>query len=82
MNIGFIGLGNMGSGMAANLLNFCHQQGHGLHLWDVNNKAVKDLLEQTVHATGSSRATYGTGEPYLMVVKLLEDLDNKPLRAE
>nr|XP_017014392.2 probable 3-hydroxyisobutyrate dehydrogenase, mitochondrial [Drosophila takahashii] len=37
--IGFIGLGNMGGHMASNLINF----GHKLHVYDISNKACKDL---------------------------------------
>lgn len=44
MNIGFIGLGNMGSGMASNLLSFCQRQGHSLWVRDVNQDAV-DVFE-------------------------------------
>lgn len=40
MKIGFIGLGNMGSGMAANLLAYCEREGHQLSVLDINEKAV------------------------------------------
>lgn len=40
MNIGFIGLGNMGSGMADNLLNWCKTHGHTLYVFDINKAAV------------------------------------------
>jgi 3-hydroxyisobutyrate dehydrogenase-like beta-hydroxyacid dehydrogenase len=41
MNIGFIGLGNMGSGMAANLL----KAGHTLIVNDLRHEAAKPLLD-------------------------------------
>lgn len=40
MNIGFIGLGNMGSGMAENLLAHCKREGHQLSVLDINEQAV------------------------------------------
>lgn len=45
MNIGFIGLGNMGSGMATNLLEYCQQNGHRLWVFDINPTAVSALLK-------------------------------------
>ena len=39
--IGFIGLGNMGKGMAANLVS----KGHSLIVYDVNQQAVSELGE-------------------------------------
>jgi len=41
MNIGFIGLGNMGSGMAANIL----KGGYPLTVYDMRSEAVNSLLE-------------------------------------
>jgi 3-hydroxyisobutyrate dehydrogenase len=40
MNVGFIGLGNMGSGMAKNLLAYCQREGHQLSVLDINDQAV------------------------------------------
>lgn len=40
MNIGFIGLGNMGGGMARNLLGYCAEEGHRLFVFDVDGGAV------------------------------------------
>ena len=45
MNIGFIGLGNMGSGMAANLLEYCSANNHRLYVNDIN-VAVLDGFEK------------------------------------
>lgn len=56
MKIGFIGLGNMGSGMAANLLAYCQQEGHQLSVLDINESAVS-MFE----SKGASRA-YSAGE--------------------
>ena len=41
MNIGFIGLGNMGSGMAANIL----KAGYPLTVYDLRRDAAKSLIE-------------------------------------
>ena len=43
MNIGFIGLGNMGSGMARNLQHYCAAQGHQLTVLDLDANKVKNL---------------------------------------
>lgn len=56
MKIGFIGLGNMGSGMAANLLAYCQQEGHQLSVLDINESAVS-MFE----SKGASRA-HSAGE--------------------
>lgn len=56
MKIGFIGLGNMGSGMAANLLAYCQQEGHQMSVLDINECAVS-LFE----SKGASRA-HSAGE--------------------
>ncbi|MGY8908136.1 MAG: NAD(P)-dependent oxidoreductase [Pseudomonadales bacterium] len=45
MNIGFIGLGNMGSGMASNLQNYCAAQGHQLTVLDLDAAKVKTLTD-------------------------------------
>ena len=42
MEIGFIGVGNMGAGMANNLL----KAGHTLTIYDVNRERAAPLLEQ------------------------------------
>lgn len=47
MNIGFIGLGNMGSGMADNLLRHCQAQGDSLLVLDLNQSAVEKLTAQS-----------------------------------
>ncbi len=44
MNIGFIGLGNMGSGMAANLLQHCKQQGDQLLVLDLNEEVMNRFI--------------------------------------
>ncbi|NVK00893.1 MAG: NAD(P)-dependent oxidoreductase [Oceanospirillaceae bacterium] len=54
MNIGFIGLGNMGSGMAANLLAYCQREGHQLSVLDINPAAV--ALLEAKGATAASSA--------------------------
>lgn len=47
--IAFIGLGNMGSGMAANLV----KAGHEVHAYDLNEAAVKALVDQGAVAAAS-----------------------------
>ena len=56
MNIGFIGLGNMGSGMARNMLAYCKDQGHSLLVFDINSAVVEQFVEQgAVHGQSVSR---------------------------
>jgi 3-hydroxyisobutyrate dehydrogenase len=43
MNIGFIGLGNMGAGMAQNLQTYCAKEGHSLTVFDLDAAKVKAL---------------------------------------
>ncbi len=49
MDIAFIGLGNMGSGMAANLV----KAGHTVRAFDLNAAAVKQAVEHGAVAAGS-----------------------------
>lgn len=44
MKIGFIGLGNMGSGMAANLLEYCKSKGDELLVLDLNQTVVNQFI--------------------------------------
>ena len=54
MNIGFIGLGNMGSGMATHLLNFCQAHEHQLIVLDLNQSMVDDFVKRgAVAASGA-----------------------------
>lgn len=53
MNIGFIGLGNMGSPMAMNLL----KAGHQLTVFDIIQASVKKIAEQFPHNVGVSSST-------------------------
>lgn len=46
MQIGIIGLGNMGSGMAANLQRFCADQGQNLWVFDLDAAKVDQLVDQ------------------------------------
>lgn len=52
MNIGFIGLGNMGGGMAANIL----KAGYPLTVHDLRREAAKPLLEGGAHWADSPKA--------------------------
>ena len=49
MKIGFIGLGNMGSGMARNLLKFSQAKGHELLVLDLNREVVDLLVSRGAH---------------------------------
>jgi 3-hydroxyisobutyrate dehydrogenase len=51
-NIGFIGLGHMGSPMAHNLL----KQGQTLYVFDINNAAVNQLVEDGAKEVASLKA--------------------------
>ena len=53
MNIGFIGLGNMGSGMAANLSIWCRENSHRLLVWDINQQAIDNLVAAGAEDAGS-----------------------------
>ncbi len=53
MNIGFIGLGNMGSGMASNLLSYCQREGHQLSVLDINQSVVDSFASQGATTTSS-----------------------------
>lgn len=44
MNIGFIGLGNMGTGMASNLPKYSQKRDHKLIVFDLNRDVVKRFL--------------------------------------
>ena len=44
MNIGFIGLGNMGAGMAHNLLMHCKDSGDTLIVLDINETVLTDFI--------------------------------------
>jgi len=52
MKIGFIGLGNMGSGIAANLL----RAGHEVAVWNRSAQKARSLLEQGALPASSPRA--------------------------
>ncbi|NND83223.1 MAG: NAD(P)-dependent oxidoreductase [Gammaproteobacteria bacterium] len=56
MNIGFIGLGNMGSGMASNLLRYCLQNDHQLTVYDINTSSVESLVAQGARRSDSVAA--------------------------
>lgn len=50
MKIGFIGLGNMGSGMAANLLEYCKSKGNELLVLDLNQTVVNQFISNGASA--------------------------------
>lgn len=53
MKIGFIGLGNMGSGMAANLLDYCKSQGDELLVLDLNQTVMEQFIANGASAGDS-----------------------------
>jgi len=55
MDIGFIGLGNMGSGMASNLLSYCLDNGSRLLVYDINADVTADFAAKGAMAwTGAA----------------------------
>ncbi|NNC98695.1 MAG: NAD(P)-dependent oxidoreductase [Gammaproteobacteria bacterium] len=56
MNIAFIGLGNMGSGMALNLLKYCQQRDHKLSVLDLNSTVVEQFVQRGAVAADSAAA--------------------------
>ena len=46
MNIGFVGLGNMGSGMANNLINYCNDSRNYLIVLDINIEAMSQIVDK------------------------------------
>ncbi|MEM7358329.1 MAG: NAD(P)-dependent oxidoreductase [Pseudomonadota bacterium] len=55
MNIGFIGLGNMGRGMASNLLTYCQTHQHQLLVLDLNQSAMDELVGQGATAANDAQ---------------------------
>jgi len=55
MKIGLIGLGNMGSGMAGNLLTYCKSAGHEFYIHDLNRKIVADFESRGAVAAPSAK---------------------------
>ncbi|MGI9311565.1 MAG: NAD(P)-binding domain-containing protein, partial [bacterium] len=62
MDIGFIGLGNMGGAMARNLLGFCRARAHRLHVFDINPAPVETLRALGAHAARSATAVASRAE--------------------
>ncbi len=52
MRIGFLGLGHMGSGIAANLV----RAGHGVAVWNRSAQKARDLIAQGAEAAATPRA--------------------------
>ncbi|WED24843.1 sulfolactaldehyde 3-reductase [Vibrio sp. JC009] len=61
--IGFIGLGQMGSAMAANLI----KDGHSLKVFDINEAAVKTLVDQGA-AAAASPAEAANGSEFIVTM--------------
>jgi len=53
MNIGFIGLGNMGSGMAIKLCQYCQENGDQLFVFDLNLDAIEAVVKHGAKAADS-----------------------------
>ena len=58
MNIGFIGLGNMGSGMASNIL----KAGYPLTVYDLRREAAKPSVDAGASWADSPKAVAGASE--------------------
>jgi len=54
MKIGFLGLGGMGRGMAANLI----KAGFDIHLWNRSREAAANLVHEGAHAVDSPREAF------------------------
>lgn len=65
MRIGFIGLGSMGKGMAANLL----KAGHQLLVWNRSREAVESLVKQGAIATSHPTEAFAAD----VVISMLAD---------
>jgi 3-hydroxyisobutyrate dehydrogenase-like beta-hydroxyacid dehydrogenase len=65
MRIGFIGLGSMGKGMAANLL----KAGHQLLVWNRSQEAVESLVKQGAIATSHPTEAFAAD----VVISMLAD---------
>ncbi len=61
--IGFIGVGNMGAGMAANLV----KAGHAVSAFDVSEAALSKVTQQGIAATGSVREAV-TGSEFIITM--------------
>ena len=86
MQVGFVGLGNVGAKLAGSLL----RQGHRLHIRDLERDAATDLLAEGAIWADSGRALAAASErlehfgPRVwssQVVKRLEDDCGEDLRA-
>jgi len=62
--VGFIGLGNMGRGMAANLVS----KGHSIVVYDVNTDAVSDLVSKGAVAATSPLEVAGQSETIITML--------------
>ncbi|MDH0747096.1 NAD(P)-dependent oxidoreductase [Pseudomonas sp. GD03842] len=71
MNIGFIGLGNMGQAIAANLI----KGGHTVQVWNRSPDAARPLVELGAHAVADP------GEAFAAEVVFSMLADDKALRA-
>src|SRR5215471_4560116 len=63
MKIGFIGLGNMGSAMAMNLL----KAGHEITVYNRSAEKAEPLLEQGAHAAANPAEAAGADVVFTMV---------------
>ena len=88
-NIGFIGLGNMGCGMASNLLAWCQRQGLALWVLDLNATVVDQFVAKgavkasSVQQLASVVSILFTSLPSSKEIDLLsaDILDNLPAGA-
>jgi len=72
MQVGFIGLGRMGSGLAKNLL----KAGYGLKVYDLNPKAVASLVQEGALATTSARELARVCDVLFTSLPLPRDVEN------
>jgi phosphoglycerate dehydrogenase-like enzyme len=63
MDIGFVGLGAMGTGMAANLL----KAGHTVRVWNRSRSAADALVHQGTGGVGSPREAFAGDAVFMML---------------
>jgi 3-hydroxyisobutyrate dehydrogenase len=72
MQVGFVGLGRMGSGLATNLV----KAGYTLKVYDVNQKAMASLVQVGAQPTNSARELARTCDVLFTSLPLPRDVEN------
>ena len=72
MQVGFIGLGRMGSGLARNLL----KAGYSLHVYDINTQAVASLVALGAQSASSATELAHVSDVLFTSLPLPQDVEN------